>query len=102
MVKKVSKVKKVKALKCHLSKLMGAHKINQTQLAKKTKIRPNTISDYYNEEATGMSYDHILEICHHLDCNVGDLLEIITYDEDSASDEPEVEVELKLRGPKSK
>ena len=102
MDRKIKKIKKVKMLKNHLSKLLGVHKMSQSQLAKLTGIRKNTISDYYGEVATGMSFDHILAICHHLNCGVGDLLEIVTYDEDAAPDEPEVEVELKLRGPKSK
>jgi len=39
-----------------------------------TGIRPNTISELYNEVATRISLDHLDLICEALDCNLADLI----------------------------
>ena len=48
---------------------------NQADLVRATKIRKNTISDYYNNWATSIKLEHIDLICAALECDMSDLLE---------------------------
>jgi putative transcriptional regulator len=56
---------------------MGDQRINQAELARKTKIRPATINEYYHELVERVNLDYISRICEALDCEVGDILEYI-------------------------
>lgn len=62
-----------------LSTRLGERKWTQADLARLTNIRPNTISDLYNEIADRVSLEHLNLICEALDCDLG---EIITYTPD--------------------
>lgn len=64
-------------IKIHLSELLGRYRITQQQLALRTGIRPNTISDMYNEICVRINLDHIDKICEVLECDINDLLEYI-------------------------
>ncbi len=68
-------------IKIHLSKILGEKRITQSQLARKTGIRPNTISEYFHEFAESIKFEHINRICNALDCSVSDLLEYISDEE---------------------
>jgi len=59
-----------------LSTLLGKQRLSQADLARMTGIRPNTISDLYNEMATRVSLDHLDLICEALNCGLTDLLEL--------------------------
>ena len=59
-----------------LSTRLGERRLTQADLARMTGIRPNTISELYNEMATRISLEHIDLICEALDCGLTDLLEI--------------------------
>ena len=59
-----------------LSTLLGERKWSQADLARMTGIRPNTISDLYNEMATGIRLEHLDLICEALDCDVRDLIQV--------------------------
>ena len=59
-----------------LSTLLGERKWSQADLARMTGIRPNTISDLYNEIAQGIRLEHLDLICEALDCNVEDLIRV--------------------------
>lgn len=63
-------------IKIHLSTLMGAKRITQSELSKKTGIRPNTINELYHELADRIRFDHLEVICKALDCKLEELLEI--------------------------
>ncbi len=63
-------------IKIHLSSIMGAKRINQSELSKKTGIRPNTINELYHELADRVRLDHIEAICRALECDIADLFEI--------------------------
>jgi len=63
-------------VKIHLSRLLGERKWKQSDLKRKTGIRANTISDYYNEYATAISLDHLSAMCSALNCDISDLLEL--------------------------
>ncbi len=64
-------------VKIHLSKLMGEKRITQSDLARKTGIRPNTINEIYHEINSSIKIKHIDKICKSLDCSVGELMEYI-------------------------
>lgn len=64
-------------IKIHLSRLLGEKRWTQADLARKTGIRPNTISEIYNELIERINIDHLDIICEVLDCDVCDLLEHI-------------------------
>ena len=64
-------------VKIHLSKLLGERRMSQKTLAELTGIRPNTISDWYNEMIISLKTEHIDKICEVLECSVGELIEVI-------------------------
>lgn len=61
----------------HLSELLGRQRMTQQQLALRTGIRPNTISDIYNEMCVRISIDHMDKICEVLNCDISELLEYV-------------------------
>ena len=64
-------------VKIHLSRLLGERRMTQKRLSELTGIRPNTISDWYNEMTVSLKIEHIDRICEVLDCSVADLIEFI-------------------------
>ena len=64
-------------IKIHLSRILGERRMTQADLARKTKIRPATINDYYHELAERINLEHLDLICEVLNCNVSDILEYI-------------------------
>lgn len=59
-----------------LSTLLGERRWSQADLARMTGIRPNTISELYNEIATRVSLEHLDLICEALECELSDLIKI--------------------------
>jgi len=64
-------------IKIHLSRLLGEKRWTQADLARKTGIRPSTISEMYNELIERVNLDFLDRICDVLDCDVSDILEHI-------------------------
>lgn len=64
-------------VKIHLSRLLGERRMSQKKLSELTGIRPNTISEWYNEIAVSLRLEHIDRICEVLGCQIGELIEII-------------------------
>lgn len=64
-------------IKIHLSKLIGEKRMTQKQLSRLTGIRPNTISDMYNELCDRISLEHVDKICEVLECDITDLFEYV-------------------------
>jgi putative transcriptional regulator len=64
-------------LKIHLSKLLGEKRINQSDFAKMTGIRPGTINAYYHEYAKRYNAKDIDKMCEVLGCKIQDLIEQI-------------------------
>ena len=69
-------------IKIHLSRLLGEKRWSQAQLSRLTGIRPNTISDLYNEFTERISLDQLNQICKILECDIADLLEYIPDNQD--------------------
>lgn len=67
-------------IKIKLSELLGKHRITQKQLSVMTGIRPNTISDMYNEFSERINIIYLDKICEALECDISDLLEYIPND----------------------
>lgn len=63
-------------IKILLSRKLGELRWTQADLARATGIRPNTISDLYNDMSERVSLEHLDLICEALDC---DLSEIVEY-----------------------
>ena len=57
-----------------LSTRLGERRLTQAELSRMTGIRPNTISELYNELTTRISLDHLDLICEALDCELTDLI----------------------------
>ena len=57
-----------------LSTRLGELRWTQAYLARKTGIRPNTISELYHEVATRVSLEQLDKICEVLDCDLTDLI----------------------------
>ena len=57
-----------------LSTRLGELRWTQADLARKTGIRPNTISDLYHEITDRVSLEQLDKICEVLKCDLTDLL----------------------------
>lgn len=64
-------------IKIHLSKMLGEKRWTQADLSRKTGIRPNTISELYNELVERVNLEHLDKICEVLECKIEDILEYI-------------------------
>lgn len=64
-------------VRIHLSRLLGEKRMSQKRLSELTGIRPNTISEWYNEIAVSLRVEHIDRICEVLECSLDELIEVI-------------------------
>lgn len=65
------------AIRILLSKKLGEIRWSQADLARKTGIRPSTISEMYNEVCDRVNLEYLDRICEALNC---DLSEILIYE----------------------
>jgi len=63
-------------IKCHLSRLMGEHKLKIADVAREAGLNRSTVTALYKETATRVDLEAIDAICRLLNCQVGDLLEL--------------------------
>lgn len=61
-------------IKILLSKKLGEVRWTQADLARATGIRPNTISELYNDFADRVSLEHLDLICEALDCDLSEIM----------------------------
>jgi putative transcriptional regulator len=64
-------------IRCHLSRLMGEHKMKVVDVARETDLHRNTITLLYNETATRVDLETIERLCRLFKCSVSDLFEFI-------------------------
>lgn len=64
-------------LRCHLSRLMGEHKMKVIDVARATGLHRNTVTLLYQETATRIEIDAIEKLCALFNCAVGDLFEYV-------------------------
>lgn len=69
------------AIKINISRLMGIHKLNMSQLSAYTNIDPRTISRLYYEETSRIEISQINALCKALNCTVADIFEYIPDEE---------------------
>ncbi len=62
-------------VRCHLSRLMGEHKLKVIDVARETGLHRNTVTLLYKETATRVDLETIDKLCELFSCNVGDLFE---------------------------
>ena len=58
----------------YLSKLLSERHMTQADLARLTGIRPSTICDLCNNNASFIKLQHLDLICQKLGCNVDDII----------------------------
>jgi len=63
-------------IRCHLSRLMGEHKMKIADVARATGLNRNMVTLLYRETANRVELDAIEKLCRLFDCQLGDLLEI--------------------------
>lgn len=66
-----------------LWKLLIDHNMNKSDLAKKTKMSPNTIAKLGKNETVSM--DILVRICEVLECDIGDIVEVVNLTTKSVS-----------------
>ena len=64
-------------IRCHLSRLMGEHKMKVADVARKTGLNRSTVSSLYYETAQRVDLETLDRLCKLFDCDVGDLLELV-------------------------
>ncbi|WP_026562509.1 helix-turn-helix transcriptional regulator [Bacillus sp. J37] len=64
-------------IKVHLSKIMGEKKLKISDVAELTGLHRNGITRLYKEETDGIKFETLEKLCTSLDCEIGELLEII-------------------------
>ena len=58
-----------------LWKLLIDHKMNKSDLGKAAKMSPNTIAKWGKNET--VSLDILVRICEVLNCDIGDIVEVV-------------------------
>jgi len=64
-------------IRIHLSRLMGERKVRISDVHRGTGISRNTLSTLYHETSGGITWDTLARLCTFLDCQPGDLLELV-------------------------
>ncbi|MES9905873.1 MAG: helix-turn-helix transcriptional regulator [Sedimenticola sp.] len=64
-------------IKCHLSRLMGEHKLNIANVARKTGLHRNSVTLLYRETASRVDLVAVEKLCELFECEVGELFEYI-------------------------
>ena len=62
-------------IRCHLSRLMGEHKMKISDVARATGLHRNTVTLLYKETATRVDLDALDRLCQLFGCKVGELFE---------------------------
>lgn len=63
-------------IRIKLSRILGEKRWTQSELARKTGIRPNTINLMYHDIAERISLEQLDKICEVLQCSITDILEM--------------------------
>ena len=64
-------------IKTHLPVLLAQKRWKQADLARKTGIRPNTVSEIYHGFADGISFERLDALCKVFDCSISDIFEYV-------------------------
>ena len=72
-------------IQSNLSSLMGRYRLSIKDVHERTGLARNTISNLYNDRATRIDYDTLDKLCSLFDCEVGDILERVSCNENKQS-----------------
>lgn len=72
-------------IRCHLSTLMGRDKLRIADVARLTGLNRSTITALYKETATRIDLPAIAQLCRLFKCQVGDLIEYVSNDNEVQS-----------------
>lgn len=64
-------------VKCHVSRLMGEHKMKISDVSRSTGLNRSTVTALYNESAVRVEIEAIEKLCELFNCQVGDLFEYV-------------------------
>jgi DNA-binding Xre family transcriptional regulator len=64
-----------------LWKMLVDKKMSKGDLRKEIGLAPNTLTKLRRDEEVALSV--LIRICEHLDCDIGDIMELVTVDETS-------------------
>jgi putative transcriptional regulator len=64
-------------IRCHLSRLMGEHKLRIADVARETGLHRNMVTLLYQETATRIDIDAIDRLCAFFKVPVGELFEFV-------------------------
>jgi len=64
-------------IKCHLSRILGEKKLKVSDVERATGLHRHKIAALYNESAKKVDLETIELVCKFLDCEVGDMFEVI-------------------------
>lgn len=64
-------------IRCHLSTLMGRHKLKIADVSRHTGLNRSTVTALYRESAARVEVDAIEKLCRLFNCQVGDLFEYV-------------------------
>ena len=62
-------------------KMLVDKKMSKGDLRKEIGLAPNTLTKLRRDEEVSLSV--LVRICEHLDCDIGDIMELVTVDETS-------------------
>lgn len=64
-------------IKCHLSRMLGEKKLKIADVSRETGVNRGTITRLYQETAIRVEFDVLEKLCRYLECEIGELLEIV-------------------------
>jgi putative transcriptional regulator len=64
-------------IRCHLSRIMGEHKMKIADVARETGLNRSTVTALYNETATRIDLDTVEKLCRFFKCEISDLFELV-------------------------
>lgn len=64
-------------IRCHLSKIMGEHKMKISDVARNIGVNRSTITALYQENAVRIELDIVDKLCSLFHCKVSDLFEYL-------------------------
>ncbi len=67
----------IMAIKCNLSTLMGANRMNIQDVCDETGLARNTVAALYRDKGKAVNYATLSALCKLFKCKVEDLLEYI-------------------------
>lgn len=68
-------------IRCHLSRIMGEHKMKISDVARETGLNRSTITALYQENAARIEIEVVEKLCRLFNCRVGDLFEYVQSDQ---------------------